>query len=71
MSLKFSFVYYYIFAESKTTKGRDDLDWCSNSLGKCVLQKYGWSIVMEQLTISKQTPSDVYCRPCHDVGAYF
>ena len=29
------------------------------------------NIVMEELTISKQTTSDVYCRPCHDVGAYF
>ena len=26
---------------------------------------------MEQLTINKQTPSDVYCWPCHNVGAYF
>ena len=26
---------------------------------------------MEQLTINKQTPSDVYCRPCHNVGVYF
>ena len=27
--------------------------------------------VTEQLTINKQIPSDVYCQPCHDVGAYF
>ena len=27
--------------------------------------------ITEELTISKQTTSDVYCRPCHDVGAYF
>ena len=29
------------------------------------------NIVTEELTIIKQTTSDVYCRPCHDVGAYF
>ena len=28
-------------------------------------------IVTEELTISKQTRSDVYCLPCHDVGEYF
>ena len=28
-------------------------------------------IVTEELTISKQTTSDVYCLPCHDVGEYF
>ena len=27
--------------------------------------------ITAQLTISKQTPSDVYCRPCHNVGEYF
>ena len=27
--------------------------------------------VTEELTISKQTTSDVYCRPCHDIGSYF
>ena len=29
------------------------------------------NIVTEELTISKQTRSDVYCLPCHDVGEYF
>ena len=29
------------------------------------------NIVTEELTISKQTTSDVYCLPCHDVGEYF
>ena len=28
-------------------------------------------IITEELTISKQTTSDVYCLPCHDVGEYF
>ena len=27
--------------------------------------------ITEEITISKQTPSDVYCQPCHDVGVYF
>ena len=40
-------------------------------MGKCFLQKYGGNIVTEELTISKQTTSDVYCRQCHDIGAYF
>ena len=44
MSLKFSFLYYYILAESKTMKDRDDFNWCSNCMVKCVLQKYGWRI---------------------------
>ena len=29
------------------------------------------NIFTEELTISKQTTSDVYCQPCHDIGAYF
>ena len=29
------------------------------------------NFVTEELTISKQTTLDVYCCPCHDVGAYF
>ena len=29
------------------------------------------NIVTEELTISKQTTSDIYCQPCHDIGAYF
>ena len=40
MSLKFSFLYYYILAESKMMKDRDDFNWCSNRMVKCVLQKY-------------------------------
>ena len=27
--------------------------------------------ITEELTISKQTTLDVYCRLCHDIGAYF
>ena len=44
MSLKFSFLYYYILAESKMMKDRDNFNWCSKRMGKCVLQKYGWRI---------------------------
>ena len=29
------------------------------------------NFLTEELTISKQTTLDVYCWPCHDVGAYF
>ena len=39
MSLKFSFLYYYILAESKTVKDKNDLDRHSNRMGKCFLQK--------------------------------
>ena len=44
MSLKFSFLYYYILAESKMMKDRDDFNRCGNGVGKCVLQKYGRKI---------------------------
>ena len=46
MSLKFSFLYYYMLAESKMMKDRNDINWC------------------------KDYNSDVYCRLCHDIGAF-
>ena len=40
-------------------------------MGTCMICIYKRKNVIDEVVVCKQTPSDVYCRHCHDVGKYF